>query len=274
MPRDRSGDFRSGPRIGHDDREVALDIRMARWRPGAWIDQASAGQSGDRDFADDDALGPQLQHVQHRRVQFADPSGDRAVAADEGRSARMQVRIVLDRVYAGRANPRRAAMSSTRPFASSRSKARATRFHDLASALPVSAKPRRHHSWSRRPVDGRAIALADLEDRDIVTAMAQVGRHDLQEAPEQALAHDRMQPREWVRHDDRCPAWRLVRFACRRAIVPPREPLDHRRRHEGERDGLGHARAGQRRADRIADLERLGRKCGIGVCGRVDGTRS
>ena len=63
MAGDRGGDVRSGPRIGHDDREVALDVRMPRRRGGARVGQPPAGQPGDRDLADDDPLGAQVQRV-------------------------------------------------------------------------------------------------------------------------------------------------------------------------------------------------------------------
>jgi hypothetical protein len=45
---------------------------------------------------------------------------------------------------------------------------------------------------------GRPVALADLEDRDVVTTLPGVRGDHLEEAPQEALAHDRVLARERV----------------------------------------------------------------------------
>ena len=80
--------------------------------------------------------------------------------------------------------PRRCASSSTRPLASSRSYGRAGRFQAGVSAVPVRTNASRHHSCVRSPFEP-AVALADLEQRHIRAALADVALEDLQQAAEQ-----------------------------------------------------------------------------------------
>ena len=68
------------------------------------------------------------------------------------------------------------------------------------------------------------------------------------------------------------PAGSLLRFAVGRPVIPGREALDDLRRDEGGRHDLGQAGAGERLADGVADLERIGsvgrhRRVRAGVAG-------
>ena len=127
-----------------------------------------------------------------------------------------------------------------------------------ARPAPVSAKPEPPPLVGRR-IAGRAVALADLEDRDVVAAVAQVGRDDLEQAADEALAQDRVLARQRVGDDDR-PAGRVAAPARRRARR--RRAAGNRstdpRRDERERHDLGQAGPGERLADGVADLERVG----------------
>ena len=157
------------------------------WRDGA-VDavrrRLAAGQAGDRELGDDDPLGAQVERGDDVRMELAEPADEAATGGDPGGAAGMEVRIVGDRRRrpAWRAPSRRQSSSRT-PFASSRSYGRAGRSQAAGSAAPVSANPSRHHSRVGPLVRG-AVALADLEDRDVVAAVAQVGRDDLEEAAE------------------------------------------------------------------------------------------
>ena len=108
-----------------------------------------------------------------------------------------------------------------------------------------------------RRVVRRAVALADLEDRDVVASLAQVGRDDLEQAAEQALAQHRVLARQRVGDGDRPAGRALLRLA--RELARRRGPgtLDHLRRDEGEGDGLGQPGTRERLADGVAHLERV-----------------
>ena len=108
-----------------------------------------------------------------------------------------------------------------------------------------------------RRVARGAVALADLEDRDVVAALAEVGRDDLEQAADQALAEDRVLARQRVGDGDRPAGRALLGFAGQLAVVVGREPLDEPGRDQGEGHDLGQARAGERLADGVADLERI-----------------
>ena len=85
----------------------------------------------------------------------------------------------------------------------------------LARAAAVGGRILRQ--WSKRIVDDEAeppplmgalaiverpVALADLEDRHVRTALTQVRIGDLEQAAEQPLAHDRVLAREWIGDGD------------------------------------------------------------------------
>ena len=187
------------------------------------------------------------------RMQLADAAAQPSPATTERGPAGMEGRVVGERlVRRARRSRGDAASSSMRPLASSRSYGRAGRSQAGISAAPVSDEPEPPPLVGAVALVAGAVALADLEDRDVVAGPD--GRfvgHDLEEAAEQALAHDRVLARQRVGDRDR-PAAGLA-FPGDGRVVDRPEPLDHRRRHERGRDGLGQARARQRLADGIAE---------------------
>ena len=100
------------------------------------------------------------------------------------------------------------------------------------SAAPVSAKPEPPPLVGRW-LAGRPVALADLEDGDVVGPVPQVGRDDLEQAADQALAQDRVLARQRVGDRDRPAARALLGLAVERPVVMGREPLDHPRARPG-----------------------------------------
>ena len=143
------------------------------------------------------------------------------------------------------------------PFASARSYGLAGRSGDAAwrraGQSDAEAPP-----LVARPVGRRPVALADLEDRDVVATVAQVGRHDLEQAAGQALAHDRVLARQRVGHHDRPPGRSLVWFVVERAVVVPPEALDHLGRDQGGGHDFGQPGPDQGLADLRPERQRIG----------------
>ena len=154
---------------------TARSRSTAGWRDGVrdpGVGQAPGGEARDRDFGHDDPLGPQLERLDDGRMDLPDPADDRAIRVDPRRATRVQVGIV------GRGG------------------------RTTGAAKPSPARPARRCPWRRRgrtagrlvpgrrlgrpgerepeapPLVGLArlvrgpIALADLEDRDVVAAVA------------------------------------------------------------------------------------------------------
>ena len=67
------------------------------------------------------------------------------------------------------------------PLASSRSNGRAGRFHAARLGRAGQRQPQTPPLMGLAVV-GRPVALADLEDRDVLAALALVRRHDLEQA--------------------------------------------------------------------------------------------
>ena len=255
--------------LGHDDREVALDGLVARHGPGADDRQLAAGQAGDGELGDDDPSSPQVERRDELGMDLAHPP-DRA-ARRPGRSRPVRGGTG-SRPWRPRrsppACPARRRRSSTRPFASSRSYARAGRFQDGGSAAPVSANPRRHHSVG--PDAQLPVALADLEDRDVVAAAALVRVDDVEQAADEVLAQDGVARRERVRDGDRLAGGRPLPRRRRAGVTRPAHERRATRLDERVRDDLGTARprrgpGGSRRGPPCGS----GRNGGIGVSGRV-----
>ena len=101
-----------------------------------------------------------------------------------------------------------------------------------------------------RHVPGPRVALADLEHRDVLGAVAQVHADDVEQAAEEVAAEQRVVARQRVGDADRIAA-RLWLVADRRHLAREHERLDVPRRHEGRRDDLGQAGAGQGLADQL-----------------------
>jgi hypothetical protein len=75
------------------------------------------------------------------------------------------------------------------------------------SPAPVAARPSRHHSRTLPSAAASgAVALADLEDRDVVDAVTQVRRHDLDEAADERWSEHGVIRGERVRDEDRAAA--------------------------------------------------------------------
>ena len=193
-------------------------------------------------------------------MDLAEPAGDGAIRADPGGPSRMQVRVVLEALVGGRheAQTRRDQLDDALGVVEVVGPSGPIPGAGLGVAgqgEPEAPPLPRALPWRLRD----PIALADLEDRHVVTAVSQVGRDHLEQAADEALAKDRVLARQRVTDVDRRAARGLVGFTCRRAVVPPGKAFDHRRRDERERDGFGQAGPGERGADGIAHLQRIGR---------------
>ena len=73
---------------------------------------------------------------------------------------------------------------------------------------------------------GRAVALPDLEDGNVVPADPQVRGHDLEQAADEALAEHGMLARQRVRDDDRPAGGALLGLVLERAVIVRRKPFD------------------------------------------------
>ena len=134
--------------LGDDDREVALDRRVARRRVDPWHRRLAAGQPGDR-------RARRRRPAPARRSSASTTSGWSSPDPPDQRRRRPVTRAArpgwrfgssVSGAYAGVAQPSSAASSSMRPLASSRSYGRAARSQAGGSAAPVRANPSRHHS--------------------------------------------------------------------------------------------------------------------------------
>ena len=112
----------------------------------------------------------------------------------------------------------------------------------------------------RRRVARRAVALADLEDRDVVAALAEVGRDDLEQAADQALAQDRVLARQRVGDGDRPAGRALLRLAVERRR---RRGPGTARRSAARRGRTSRPRSGRRR--RASRGRRRGPRAGRAV---------
>ncbi len=239
-----------------DDRQVALD----RWEPRgsrhAIVSEVAAGEAGHGDLRDVDPLGTQVERRDRLGMQLADPTDETAAGLDSRGAAGVEVRIVGDGREGRLREPEPAAdqredtlgvveiVGTCRPIPRRR----------LGSTGQGEAEP---PPLVGRRVVRRAVALADLEDRDVVAALTQVGRDDLEQAADEALAQDRVLARQRVGHGDRPAGRALLRFTRELAVVVGREALDDLRRDQGEGHDLGQAGAGERLADGVAHLERV-----------------
>ena len=209
--------------------------------------------------------------VDDARVELADPARDVPSRRRPGRARPgMEARIVGQRRRTpARARPRpRGDAARSRPFASSRSYGRARPVPGRRSRRrPSSAKPRRHHSWVGRPARRRCRSPCRSRRSRRRRALAQVGRDDLEQAAEQALAHHRVLARQRVRDGDRCAARRLLGLAGGAPIVAPagtaRPSRARRARRSRPRCQAG---AGERLADRVADPERRSAGTAASAC--------
>ena len=178
---DRGRDFPGRAILGDDDREVALCGRVTRRRGGHDRRQAPAAEAGDVELGDDDAGPAQLPLVGDRGMQLPDPAGESeaTVALAAGRSPRGP--------GAGAARRRAACIRWRRSRAAGRSaRSRPSRRRDrtVARAGPTRRAPRRRcrrtpaatirDRFGRRRRQGRSVALADLEDRDVVGSVPDV----------------------------------------------------------------------------------------------------
>ena len=230
------------------------------WRDGAATRYAAGwppARPGDRELADDDPLGAQVERVDDERMELAEPPDDRPAAATRAARPGWRFGSSAIGVKAGIGAPSRRHSSSTRPL----------RVVDVVRPGGSVGSGRQGRAGQREPepppLVGRAVvrgavALADLEDRDIVAAVAEVGRDDLEEAPDEALAEHRVLARQRVGDGDRPARRTLLGLAVGRAVVARREPLDRGRGDEGERHDLGQAGAGERLAEHRPDGQRIG----------------
>ena len=132
---------------------------------------------------------------------WSSPSGRvrSAVRASTGPAAPgMEDRVVRRAARsAGAGKPRRRQISSTTPFASSRSYGSRDRFQAAARRRRSARRPSRHHSCVAA-VRGRRRSPCRSRRSRHRRALAQVGRDDLEQAAEQALAEDRVLARQRV----------------------------------------------------------------------------
>jgi hypothetical protein len=195
--------LRGGPRIDHDDGEVAPHPGgVTACRPG--VDELAAGEASDRELPDDDPPGSEVQGVDDGRVQFADPTRDHATAGDPRRPTRMQVGILVDRLEPGC----RGAETSGDELHEAFRIVEVVRTRDPVPGrcLGITGEREPEPPPLVRPAArrvARPVALADLEDRDVGAPVPQVGRDDLQQAAEQTLAKHRVLSRERIRHGHR-----------------------------------------------------------------------
>ena len=257
---------RGGRRLDRDDdRQVTFDRGEACRRRDAVVGEVPAGEAGDRDLRDVDPLGTQVEGRDRLGMELAEPADEVAAGLDPGSPAGMEVRVVGDR--------REGRWREAEPAADQRE--HALRIVEVVGARRSIPGGRLRRAGQREaespPLVGRrvargAVALADLEDRDVVAALAQVGRDDLEQAADQALAQDRVLARQRVRDDDRAAGGALLGFGRQLAVVVGREPLDEPGRDQGGGHDLGQAGAGEGLADGVAHLERI---VAVGRHGRV-----
>ena len=261
-------------RVGHDDREVPLDLGEAAHGRGTLGRQPAGGEALDGDLGQEHPRGgPQLPRVDEGRVELADDRVE-AVAgvarARCGRGGRSPRPARARRPGAAGRGGRRAARGA--PFASSRSYGRAGRFQAGGSAAPTSAMP--EPPPLARLAAGAGVALADLEHRDVVRPVAQVDADDVEQAAEQVPAQHRVIARERVADRDGLAAGRRValdrRDLARRGRTSRRGAA---RRARSSRPRSGRRRRGSRGPARGPRAATGGTRASP-VSGVTDGTSS
>ena len=229
---------------------------MARDRLRPDGGELTARQAGHGELGDDEPGRSQVEGRHELGMDLPDPSDEAVAGPGDGRASRMERVAVGGRLVAHRGQAELVRQ----------------RFDEALGVVEVvgtrGAVPRGRFGGpgereAEAPPLGRAglepaVALAHLEDGDVVAPAPLVGVDDVEQAPDEVLAQDGVARRERIRDRDRRSLGDPLPRGRRPRVARPAHERGTTRLHERIRHDLGHARPGEHPAGGVADRHRVG----------------